>query len=271
MKGEIMELWNEKKILILGMTYPQYSRKYTENVCTGGIIEDDFSMIRIHPVPRRYLDESKRFKAFQWIKAKITKHTSDSRPESFRIDSESIELEEIIPSQKPEERRRILDNSPHLFNSVEELRDKYDSKKTSMGIINPKEIIDIQLQYRTEEDRKIWMEKEAELLAQTKLPFEKPVMPIDFPEARFVVSWRCQDPRCQSHKMGIENWGLHELYRKYSNETDGKTRVLDKMRQELDLSKRDVYFFLGTLRGRQWQFGLMGTYSPKKMKQLSLL
>ena len=50
-----MPQWVHKKLLILGMTYPAYSQKYTENVCTGGVDAETGRLVRIHPVPRRYL------------------------------------------------------------------------------------------------------------------------------------------------------------------------------------------------------------------------
>ena len=58
-----MDRWKEKRILVLGMTYPAYSYKYVENVCTGGIDERTKKMVRIHPVPLRYLKEGHRPKA----------------------------------------------------------------------------------------------------------------------------------------------------------------------------------------------------------------
>jgi hypothetical protein len=98
--------WKHERILILGMTYPHYSRKYQENVCTGAILSSTNEMIRIHPIPRRYMDA--KFKNFQWITARISKHPHDPRPESYRIDPDFIDVLEEIPSSKPEKRREIL-------------------------------------------------------------------------------------------------------------------------------------------------------------------
>jgi len=72
-----MEKWQEKRILILGSTYPSHSKTYTEIVCTGGIEEESCRMVRLHPVPMRYMAAEHRFKKFQWIRVKVQPHDSD--------------------------------------------------------------------------------------------------------------------------------------------------------------------------------------------------
>jgi hypothetical protein len=96
-----MERYQEKRILILGTTYPSYSSKYTELVCTGGIEEGTSRMVRLYPIAYRYLDESQRFKAFQWVKVRVTRESSDTRPESLRVEKGStIIVQEYISHKK---------------------------------------------------------------------------------------------------------------------------------------------------------------------------
>jgi len=122
-----MDRWQEKRILILGTTYPTYSSKYTENVCTGGLEDLSYRMVRLHPVPLRYLDGSHRFHAFQWIVVKTMQLENDPRPESLRIDPHSIILEELISDHS--KRRRYVENSPHMCLSVEELMAKISPRR----------------------------------------------------------------------------------------------------------------------------------------------
>jgi hypothetical protein len=251
------------------MTYPSYSTKYVENVCTGGIEEDTGRMVRIHPVPARYLDESHRFKKFQWITAKVMRHQSDPRPESLRVEPDSIELGEVIPPKDVEERRRIIEASPHMCKSVEELKDRHDRDETSLGTIRPKEIRGVKLTRRSAAARKEWLSKENELLSQGTL-FDRPPKPLDFPEVEFNISWVCDDQRCTGHEMGIMQWGLHELYRNLQGDPQRDEKVKDRMKKDLDLNERDVFFFLGNFRTIMWNFGLMDSFSPGKPKQLSL-
>ena len=264
-----MEKWQEKRILILGTTYPAYSTKYTEIACTGGILEETMGMVRLHPVPHRYLEPGSRFKSFQWIRAQVTQHTSDPRPESLRIKPGSIQTEEVIPSTKPEERLRYIENSPHLCRSVEDLKDRQKSDKTSLGIVKPQEILGCFLEARSETARQEWEQKEREVLRQTNL-FGEELKPIDFPDTKFSVQWRCDDPRCETHSMGLLQWGLHELNRKYRNHPEREKKVLAAMEKQLDQTRYDVYFFMGNFRGVMFNFGLMDSYSVPHIRQTSL-
>jgi hypothetical protein len=261
-----MDKWDEKRILILGNTYPSYSFKYTENACTGGLKEDTLEMVRIHPIPLRYLEEGSRFSAFQWIKVRLTKNMSDPRPESYRVDFNSVESQETIPPSRHLERRRLIERSPHFFASLEELKARQQIDGTSLGIVQPREILDCRLEKRPEQERREWLEKEKALLSQEPLFGEK-VKPIDFPEVRFLVKWRCEDSQCPTHEMSLLQWGLHELYRKYKGRPDCEQKVLEAMWSRLDLKTKDVFLFLGSFRGHQHNFGLMDSYSPDKQLQ----
>src|SRR5689334_20545731 len=115
-----MTPWQERRILILGTTYPSQSKTYYETVCTGGLLEDSFEMVRLYPVPMRYLDSDQRFKKFQWIRAEVAKDTSDPRPESYKIKPTSIKLDELVTD--PSVRRRCLESSPHMVESLEALK-----------------------------------------------------------------------------------------------------------------------------------------------------
>lgn len=262
-----MERKQTKRILILGTTYPSHSRTYNEIVCTGGIEEDTCKMIRLHPVPMRYLEAGQRFKKFQWIEAKVERHDSDPRPESYRIDPHSIVLGDVVDNH--EVRRSYIENSPHLIDSVEALKEKQVEDGTSLGIIIPKDILNGSLEFRPASERSDWEKSEQARLAQQKL-FGESVKPLDFPEARFMVEWTCNDARCPNHTMGIQQWGIHELYRKIRNDGDCEAKMLDAMQRQLDQWQRDVFLFLGNFRGIQYNFGLMDSYSAPARVSSSL-
>ncbi len=263
-----MERWQEKKILVLGTTYPSYSNKYTETVCTGGIEEDTFKMVRLYPIPHRYLEENQRFRAFQWIRVKC-KPSSDGRPESYRVDANSIELLKVIPPEKSDDRRYYLENSPHLIKSLEELKEKQKTDGTSLGIIMPKIILNVEIRMKPAKEKQEWLDKERQVLAQQSL-FDETPKPIDYIDARFIVKWDCDDSRCFGHDMHLMQWGLHELYRKLSTQTDGKEKVIKAMRKQLNQEKKDIFFFVGNYDSIRYNFGLMDSYSAPIRVQESL-
>lgn len=266
-----MDQWQKKRVLVLGTTYPNYSRKYTELVCTGGIDEETGKMVRIHPLPIRYLEPEHRFKNFQWIRGKFQPNTHDGRPESLRVEPDSICVEDEIPSTHHETRRSYIEQSPSLVDSVEALIDRSRKEKVSLGTVVPKEILGTRIVRRSSEAKNAWIQKERELMDQVRMPFLKPPKKLDFPEAEFLVQWVCHDKRCRPHEMGLKTWGLHELYRKLADDPDRDSKVKQQMDRWLDLNKRDVYLFLGTFVGLRFEFGLMDAYSAPKTAQLSLL
>jgi len=224
-------------------------------------------MVRLHPVPLRYLEAEQRFKRFQLIDVKVRPDESDPRPESYRIDPSSIELGEVVRNHNV--RRSYLDNSPHLIQSLEALKEKQAADGTSLGIIKPKDILGCGLEFRPESERSDWMRNEHARLTQEKL-FGEPVKPLDFPEARFMVEWTCDDPSCTNHRMGILQWGIHELYRKLKNDDEREAKVVEVMQKQLDQWQRDVFLFLGNFRGIQYNFGLMDSYSAPAKESSSL-
>src|SRR3989442_3655183 len=91
--------YTKHKILIWGKTYPELSTKHIETVCTAGVLESG-KPVRLYPINYRYLNE--QFDLYQWITAGIQKNADDSRPESFKIDIDSIKLGEKVPTTKDE-------------------------------------------------------------------------------------------------------------------------------------------------------------------------
>jgi hypothetical protein len=240
--------------------------KYTESVCMGGIDEETLRMVRLYPMPLRYLEPEHQCHAFQWIKVKVKRDSSDSRPESYKVDFASIEPQEIIPSTKPNLRRQYLENSPSLCSSLEELLERQKADGTSLGIIVPKVINTVSIEMRTDKERKEWQSKANALLSRGSLFGEK-VKQLDFPEAKFYVHWLCNDVRCDGHKMTIHQWGIHELYRKYKNDPDGNEKVIRAMYSRLDQDNKDVFLFLGNFSYLQYKFGLMDSYAARKRRE----
>ncbi len=130
--------WFEEEILIIAKTYPNPSRKYIETSCIAGIAKGLGRLVRLYPVPFRLLPSDRRFRKYQWIRSRIKKAEDDPRPESFRIDRDSLCLtEEEIPTTKDWAlRKRLL--APHLVPSVEDLRERRRIAGQSLGLIKVK-------------------------------------------------------------------------------------------------------------------------------------
>ncbi|MBE0436951.1 MAG: hypothetical protein IBX56_14235, partial [Methylomicrobium sp.] len=60
-----MGITQREKILILAKTYPSPSAKHIETSCVAGINEQG-QMRRLYPIPFRLIDDSRKFKKWQW-------------------------------------------------------------------------------------------------------------------------------------------------------------------------------------------------------------
>lgn len=267
-----MPEWKQRNMVVLGMTYPAYSKTYGENACTGVIFEDTYEIGRIHPVPHRYLNEQ-RFKAFQRITAKIARHDKDPRPQSYRVDPKSIELGEVIGTDHKdgwERRRQLLERCPQRFKSVEAIKAEYEKKRMSLGIVLPGEVTGTRIAPKPPSERAEWEQNEKEVIAQ--MDWERgQLKPIDYVDARFMVSFRCDDPTCTGHEMAMLQWGIHELYRKLGADPERTKKVLDVMNKRLRDPERDVFMFIGNYLALQYNFGLMDASNPPRVGQPLLI
>jgi len=253
----------KRKILIVVKTYPEISKKYTETVCTAGIDARTKKLVRLYPIRFRYLEGSRRFRKFQWINVKMRKAISDPRPESYHIDSESIELGDFLPAGKAwEARYQWLISSNTVFSSVEELRASQMIDGTSLGIIKPKSVKRIIIKPRDEKEVRDAIIKKDSVVNQLDLFEEKKdlyVLPV-----RIMIEFYCNDPQCLGHKMSILDWEFGQLYRKMVKQTQWEEKIEAKIIGEIFGEKRDSYIILGNMASHPQTFCVLGFFWPPK-------
>ncbi len=264
--------YTREKILIWAKTYPELSSKYLETVCTAGMLPSG-KPLRLYPIPYRYLGGDKeQFSLYQWITADIQKKHDDSRPESFRIDCDSIEAGEVLHPTQDEwgKRAEMMFRDPAWqFECVEDLQKAQEEQGTSIGVVAPREIKKVEVVKRSEEEAKSFEQKLAEVRkiqaakrAQINM-FEEALPPemknLEFMKYRVQVKWLCNNPGCREHKMQVLDWGLCELQRR-----DGDEKALSRMKELCSLDKYDLKFFLGNLFMHPASFLIVGMWYPKR-------
>ena len=137
--------WERRKILIWGKTRPELSKTYREIVCTGGVFADTKQLVRLYPIPLRYMDDEKIFKKYQWIEAWVTKSSSDPRPESYKIRADEIDVFGTIKTTSGnwDARAEWVMQNRNIFSSVEALQRQQLEDRTSLGLVKPKRILDV--------------------------------------------------------------------------------------------------------------------------------
>ncbi len=261
-------IFEKKKILIWGKTYPELSTKHLETVCTGGVFEDG-QPVRLYPIPFRYLNGDDQFKKYQWVTVYVKRNLSDFRPESYKIDvRQNIDCGEVIPPTKDEWGKRadeLFKFDGWQFGSVDELQAAQKAHHTSLGVLTPREILDIRLVARSDQDKQTFSEKMARIKAIDNQPFlfEDMLPPelkhIEYIESRIRIDWKCHEPNCNVHKMQILDWEVLELQRKTSHE-----KALAKVKEVCDLTTHATRFFLGNIHQHPMAFTIVGLWYPKR-------
>ena len=236
---------HREKVLITVMTYPHPSKKYMESVCVAGINEAG-QWIRLYPIDYRYQPPTNRFQKYQWIEAELekTEAAKDNRPESYRPTLDTLKiLGEPLPSKDGwKARREIIDALPHR--TVNEWKAQWDVDKTSLGIVRPKRILDLEIRTANEE----WKPEWKALFNQMRLfgPQQKPLRKLPF---SFHYVFECEDSD-KPHTAMCEDWELGVRFLKAIDETGSEQaaaeRVRDKFLGELCRDDKDTRFFMGT-------------------------
>lgn len=254
-----------RKILIATKTYPSISTKYQETVCTAGILlseeENPLQWIRIYPIRYRYLDFDKRYPRWAIVSAKIKRNDQDYRPESFRIDDNSLQIIRKIDTTNNWQERKSLVLSLQ-FRSIADIQ----AQGKSLGIIKPKSIE----RFFSKKTSREWNQKQQAVLNQLDL-FEPN---IDLEKIPYQFVYQFTDEDNVPHKYSISDWEIMELYRKCRDRSqllglEAEQYALEKVRQKLEddfFESKDLYFIVGNLKNHAKSFMIIGLFYPPLVK-----
>lgn len=271
----------KERVLIAVKTYPTLSQKYIELVCTAGFREDG-SWIRVYPLPFRFLDETQKYRKYQWIELDLEKNPRDSRPESYRpTNIDDISLGDVISTGNRrdwvERKRLILDNNK-AYTNLNEVISGAHQNDFSLVVFKPKEILNLVVEKADDwEPTKKQLADEA--LKQGSLFANDPVPNATvMPKLPYKFSYRFRDDQGTISKLMIEDWEIGQLYWGCLKK-GGEEYAVQKVREKYldDFAKtKDLYLFLGTthkfhnMRSPN-PYVIIGTFHPPYDNQLSFL
>lgn len=240
-------MWTRRRLLIWGKTYPEFSKRYYETVCTGAIDAETRRLVRIYPISLRYNDE--QFAKYQWIEADIQKTPTDFRPESFKINQNTIKLGgKVDTTEGWRERSEWVLNDANLFRSMDALREAEASDHTSLGVIKPREIINFTVRRKTDEERREWEEQREHALQQRELfvDIDSKTKDLRFMPIQYRVHFRCFDEHCAGHDCSILDWEIYQLSRKMYATTGGSNvttsdKVIDALNTRAHPERVDAH------------------------------
>ncbi len=256
------------KVLITVMTYPHPSKGYQEVICTAGITEAG-EWIRLYPIDYRYQPEDRQFRKYQWIEVELEKPLAnkDNRPESFRPNLDSIQIlgERLSTKNNWRERRDYIDPMPHR--TIKEWKALHEDNKTSLGIVRPKRVLDLEIRPAEEEE---WKPQWQALFSQPRLfgPQQKPLSKLPF---TFHYIFECEDDD-KPHTAMCTDWELGVLFLKEAEQfgpDEASKSIREKFLNVLCREDKDTRFFMGTTFPRNTWL-VLGVFWPPKDQQQHL-
>lgn len=257
--------FEKKKILITVKAYPNPSKKYSETVCCAGVDLNTFQLVRLYPIPFRDLDSNKKFKKYSIIEVNCSPPSNDKRPESLRVDSDSIKVIKWLDTENGtwEKRKSIVLKVP--VKSMCQVYQDTEQDNLSLGLIKPENI-------SFECKKQSLSSQKAREVCYAQLSFfDKKKEAIEEIPFNFYYKFKCPtEPDCPGHKLSIIDWEIGQAYRDWRSNYPTVEVLLEKIKQRwlniTETAKKDVYFYVGNLKRFRNTFMVLGVFYPKKNK-----
>ena len=257
--------WEKKKALIVAKTYPSPAKQGMEVSCTGAVTEDH-KWLRLFPIPFRLLSEGSRFQKYQWIEADLQR-ASDPRPESFRVNVDSICIsEESLSSRNNWQSRKdfLAPLDAHCLCCLQQ--EQRASGSPTLGWFKPAEITKFSLV----PDSPNWSPSELAKLTQTDMFEESPHNVLEKIPFKFYYHFSCDHIECPGHRLSCVDWELAESYRKWKRlyGSDWKSKFIERYENYV-IKQCDTYFFVGTVRIHPNSWIIVGLFYPKLERKVN--
>lgn len=247
--------WQIERIFLTVKAYPSISKKHHEASCMAGITASG-KWIRIYPVFFRDLDDEQKFKKYSWIEAKV-KRSNDFREESHYIDTDSIKILEHVSTQNNWSSRNAV-VFPKLVPASKVFDANRALNKDTLAFIQPNEIVGLEIDETPDEAFKKQVQNMNELQQQLTLLPPKNVAPLDLVPYSF--RYEFIDDLGRKHKMKIVDWEIYQLYRKCRYQVNWEDLIRQKY--EVELPRKNIYFFVGTMHRWPQNWIIIGVYWP---------
>ncbi len=257
--------WTTRKALIVVRTYPAPAKKGVEVSCTAAVA--DGAWLRLFPIPWRLLPKEKQFHKYHWIEAQLKKATSDTRPESYNVNLDSLMVLDKMPSEDHWRERKLL-LEPLRRGSMEEIDREWEANKApTLGFFKPKRIR--RLVIKPDDDGPDWTDdQKAKLrqeMGQGKLWDDAHSPKEELEKIPYVFSYEfeCEDASCRGHAMSCTDWEMAQSYRKWRADYGDRWEEKFRQRYEEEMIRRfETSFFVGTLHAHPGTWIIVGLFYP---------
>ena len=252
--------WEIKKVLVTVKAYPNPSKKYGETVCVAGIDLGTNKWIRLYPIPFRDLDDARKFPKYSIIEIKARKAHDDTRPESYKVDSDSIKVIDQLDTKNGWEKRKSL-VTPTISPSLCAIQADSKQSGISLGMFKPFNVNFIHEKVKSQDQTK---RKDCYSQAGFFKPNKEPIEEIPF-DFRYQFHYRGKDD-CSGHDLLIIDWELSQSYRTWRYKYRDQDLLIEKIKEKwlgnMCSDKKDTYFFVGNVNRFRNVFMVLGVFYP---------
>lgn len=254
--GEYSPTSGKAEAVILIKAAPQVGQRRGETVCCAGI-DLHGNWLRLYPVSFRTLEETQKFGRWDRIVFNWRKPHDDSRPESRRVDQETISVSGKL---RQAERERFLASS--VVTSLSREREL----GRSLALLKP-DILDFKIEPKSPEE--ILQEKKRfdAIRSQADL-FAKQVTPYHPCPHKFKYKYRIVDG---VREGTCQDWEIEATYFKWSRQY-GESKALSEMQRIFgeELPGRGILLAMGTHSQYPDTWLINGVVRLDEIKQMSL-
>lgn len=252
-----------EELLIVAKTYPLPSTKYRETVCVAAINRAG-EMRRLYPIPFRFIGGDVQFKKWEWIRAAVSVTSKDKRPESRRLDIDTVEkLSEFISAKNAwKERQSWIE--PRLSPSFDALELRRQHTGETLGFVRPTQLLGLDITPIKDAE---WTDKEWINLTQEGL-FDSDEMrarpPLRKVPFQFHYRYLCGS---LEHRHMITDWEAGALYWNCVKSHGDDWQTPFRARLETEFAQKDLIFMLGTVHRFPDQWLIISLIYPPKQAQ----
>ena len=236
---------SKDECVMLVKALPHKSSNYFETVCCAGV-GHDMKWRRLYPVAFRTLEAGQKFSRWDWVSYEYTTPSKDTRPESQKVDHETIS---VSKSMKPSERFALARRM------TRERTDEAASLGESLTLLRPD---NVRFSWRRKTDEEVAVERIKYAALADQLSFlhdaPKPLEPCPY---EFTFKWR--DVAGKGRTNICDDWETSTAFfvRRGSK---GEQGALESLRDtfEVEYPQKGMRFALGTHSRRSAQWLLVG-------------
>lgn len=257
-------IYEKKQILVTVKAYPNPSRTYGETVCCAGIDLSSYQWIRLYPIPYRDLDDEQKFRKYSVIEIDCAKAKDDKRPESFKVNPDTIKVSDWLDTKDDWEKRKAIIRHLPVKSMCQVYREAREND-LSLGFVKPVNI-SFEFMKRSITDQKTREECYAQLSF-----FNKKKKVIEVIPYHFYYNFQClHESGCPGHQLSIIDWEIGQAFRDWRYRYDDEKKLLEMIQKKwvdvANTDKKDVYFYVGNMKRFRMTFMVLGVFNPPRIK-----